>query len=528
MRPSRDIGLALLHAGVVLCQVRRLAISIDSTDIKSGTPLDGFVSYSIEFASFPDFAGNKSSPNTFSDNLLNNIGYLQGDKPYIRVGGNTQDFAIYNANLTVALNGTVNVTRSPDYPTTIDIGPSFFESYSTWPNVKFSHGFNMGGNNDPRVQDTLTQTAELACMALGTDKLYVWEYGNEPDLFATNAQWPVRPSNWNESDYVNEWLDGTAVIKSVIQKNCPDLASINAYKYMAPSLAGVANHLKAPLAWADGLDNTQNIEYFSSHNYISGANTPGVTLQGTLMNHTRTRLSVEAHVDEYNTINPGAGVSHIMGETNSLYNQGRPGLSNSFGAALWGIDFALYCAALSIRRVHMHMGTNYRYASWQPVETTRATRGTKAPYYGNIAVAAFLGNLRIAPRPNRPPPPDRQRHRGRLCCRSPTAATASTGVQLFRRRGTTTARIQRLYANGSDAITGITWDGWSYNYELDEGRPVRLANVTVGETVQVTNGTLNITVPDSQAVLVTLGGMDETLNRPSGPARRGRSRNRGI
>jgi len=57
MRLSRDIGLLLLRAGVVLCQVRRLAIGIDSADIKSGTPLDGFLSYSIEFASFPDFAG---------------------------------------------------------------------------------------------------------------------------------------------------------------------------------------------------------------------------------------------------------------------------------------------------------------------------------------------------------------------------------------------------------------------------------------------------------------------------------------
>lgn len=299
------------------------------------------------------------------------------------------------------------------------------------------------------------------------------------------------------------------------------------------------------------------------------------------MNHTRTRLSVEAHVDEYNTINPGAGVSHIMGETNSLYNQGRPGLSNSFGAALWGIDFALYCAALSIRRVHMHMGTNYRYASWQPVETTRATRGTKAPYYGNIAVAAFLGNLRIAPvqiahlpltgsdteaayaayvggalkrvmiinmnaynytttatTTNTGTISSNEQHASDCGCDGGAAQGNGSAVpppqrpaqaySFFVGGGTTTARIQRLYANGSDAITGITWDGWSYNYELDEGRPVRLANVTVGETVQVTNGTLNITVPDSQAVLVTLGGMDETLNRPSGPARRGRSRNRGI
>lgn len=57
----------------------------------SAAPLPpGFVAFSIEFAFFPDFAGNKSNPNTFSNNLLNNLRDLQGTKPYIRVGGNTQ------------------------------------------------------------------------------------------------------------------------------------------------------------------------------------------------------------------------------------------------------------------------------------------------------------------------------------------------------------------------------------------------------------------------------------------------------
>ena len=56
----------------------------------AGVPLEAFVSFSIEFAFFPDFAGNISHPNTFSNNLLNNIGNLTGTKPFIRVGGNTQ------------------------------------------------------------------------------------------------------------------------------------------------------------------------------------------------------------------------------------------------------------------------------------------------------------------------------------------------------------------------------------------------------------------------------------------------------
>lgn len=142
----------------------------------------------------------------------------------------------------------------------------------------------------------------------------------------------------------------------------------------------------------------------NDRSYISGAESPGVTLQGTLMNHSSTVASVAKQLNESRLL---AGLSDslepnlpfIMGETNSLYNQGRPGLSNTFGAALWGVDFNLWCATNNIRRVHMHMGTNYRYQSWQPIDTNKVSKGTKAPYYGNIAVAAFLGDItKSAPR----------------------------------------------------------------------------------------------------------------------------------
>lgn len=81
--------------------------------------------------------------------------------------------------------------------------------------------------------------------------------------------------------------------------------------------------------------------------------------------------------------------------------------------------------------------------------------------------------------------------------------------------------VQRLSANGSDAITGITWDAWSYNWELDEGRPVRLANATVdgaGGQEYVTvgeDGTVAVSVPDSSVAMLSFvggGGGSETGN----------------
>ncbi|OLN84371.1 Beta-glucuronidase 2 [Colletotrichum chlorophyti] len=510
---------------------------------------EAFLSYSLEFAFFPDFAGNASSPNNFSNNLLVNLGLLQGARPHIRAGGNTQDYALYDESLPYAVNGTYDFERSRDYPTTVHVGPSFFESYTTFPDTKFTHGFNLGlGANLSEGWETLVATVPLACRAIGKDNLDVWEYGNEPDLFSTSAQGPVRPSSWNESVYVEQWLNGSREIANILAEACPDFPPP---VFMAPSNGGTANRLRAPAQWAAGLNTDENVALFSTHNYISGAESPGVTLQGTLMNHTRTLQSVQAHVREYanitgrfNNVPP-----HILGEHNSLYNQGKPGLSNSFGAALWAVDFNLYAAASGIKRVFMHMGTDYRvcpflardpsyvansgqYASWQPINTKTTSVGTKAPYYGNIAVAAFL-----APGPgpepvsvaNIPLVGDNEKssayavYHGDSLARiividlhAHNSTLDGTGIGAGRQAPRRAfdhafevpwkdglASVQRLHANGSDAITGITWDGWSYNHELDEGKPVRLSNVTVGELVPIKEGKVQLQLVASEAVILS-------------------------
>ena len=65
--------------------------------------------------------------------------------------------------------------------------------------------------------------------------------------------------------------------------------------------------------------------------------------------------------------------------------------------------------------------------------------------------------------------------------------------------------VRRLMANGSDAISGITFDGYSYNFELDDGKPVLLGNVTRGEVLKVgRDGVLSLDVPWSSAVLLDL------------------------
>ena len=250
------------------------------------------------------------------------------------------------------------------------------------------------------------------------------------------------------------------------------------------------------------------------------------------MNHTANVVSIAKQLNESRLLaqlpyNLEPDLPFILGETNSLYNEGRPGLSNTFGAALWGVDFNLWCATNNISRVHMHMGTDYRYQSWQPVDTNSTAKGTKAPYYGNIAVAAFLGDI-VSATPsivNLPLPNEEESayaayvdgKLARLIVVNMMSYNATAGNNLtddyprpverysFQLSSEVQGQVglQRLMANGSDAITGVTFDGYSYNYELNNGLPVLLNNVTRGETASVgQNGELSVDVPRSSAVIV--------------------------
>lgn len=492
-----------------------------------GITLSSFLSYSIEFSSFVNYAGNLSNPNDFSYNLLSNIGNLTGSNPLIRVGGNTQDYALFNASQTQAVIETFVPSISKDYPRYLTIGPSFYDSFHTWPGTRYIYGFNLAANGTSG-RASLLATAKYACRSLA-DVLAYWELGNEPDLYSTSAQGARRPLSWDSAEYVSQWLNGTEAIRQVIAEYCPDLATAERYKYYAPSFAGTDNHLNPVVTWADGLDRNKDIAIISSHNYIGGATQPGVTLQHTLMNHTSIVDSVAAQINESTHIAAlgprlDPGLPFILGETNSLYNEGAPGLSNSFGAALWAVDFAVYCAAKNISRVHFHQGLNYRYQSWQPEETNITTKGTKAPYYGNVVAAAFVGDDRPAivnlpleeeTRSAYAAYVDRKVRRVLLVDMLEYNSTAPEEdayprpvfeyeVRLPGECEGCKVGVRRLVANGSDAISGISWDGYSYNYELENGKPVRLGNVTVGEEVVVKDGVAAVSLVASQAVILDL------------------------
>ncbi|KAG9652785.1 glycoside hydrolase family 79 protein, partial [Aureobasidium melanogenum] len=473
-------------------------------------------------------AGNLTHPNEFSYNLLNNIGQLQGSMPVARVGGNTQDIAIFDASQKNGFIGVVRPNVSADYPTIITIGPSFFDSYKTMPKgMRYTHGFNLGANSSAARAATFASAA-YACRAIG-DNLASWEYGNEPDLFVASG---YRPSNYSDADYVSEWLNGTSHIEQVVKSACP---SLQGTKFMAPSMAGVGANgymtLDPVKVFAEDLNADNNIDIISSHNYMGVSTSPGITLQGTLMNHTNVIAKAEAQVNVSRYIaalggNLAPKVPFILGEHNSLARQGRPGLSNTFGAALWAVDWNVYLASQNISRSHMHQGTNYRYQSWQPIQTNFTAKGTKPPYYGNLAVAAMMAKasassiLKITHlEASSENTSFYTAHINNTLSRilivdlhtyNTTANNYTTGFprpivehEFMLPKSCKGGEAHRLMANGSDAVTGITWDAKSYAYELDNGKGVRMSNVTCGEKVEVDGkGVVKVQVPWSSAAIM--------------------------
>ena len=55
------------------------------------------------------------------------------------------------------------------------------------------------------------------------------------------------------------------------------------------------------------------------------------------------------------------GLTYVLGETNSVSCHGAPGVSNVAGAALWGLDYALFAGQLGIARLYFHQGIGYKY-----------------------------------------------------------------------------------------------------------------------------------------------------------------------
>ncbi|KAK4445528.1 hypothetical protein QBC34DRAFT_487209 [Podospora aff. communis PSN243] len=326
----------------------------------SYAPLDPApVGVSLEFFTMPSYLTNV----TATMQCLENWKDLTGVWPPVRIGGTTQDRAQYDASTSAYV--VYSVARAADAPMTLTFGPKFMSLAATYPGSVVL-GLNRAKNN---IQNTIA-AAKVAVAEM--KNLLAIELGNEPEYWVKDKQ-PIASGSWN---------------------NVIDRASQNDWNIRVGSAIGRTNIIQAgnwndsPPQWgAAGLIATENatvrqyVRHYSHHNY------PGGSIQK-LMTHSTTVQNVRVfNADVASAL--AIGKEYVLGETNSVSGGGAAGVSPTFGAALWTMDYILRATVSNISRIYFHQGTvgNCQYCSWG-----RYSMGS--PYYGQYIATAFMAGAK--------------------------------------------------------------------------------------------------------------------------------------
>jgi hypothetical protein len=99
------------------------------------------------------------------------------------------------------------------------------------------------------------------------------------------------------------------------------------------------------------------------HYYADGpAGAPHVSLNRLL----RSAPDAERMLENMRAISESSRLPFRIAETNSIFNEGQPGVSDAFGSALWGVDFMFQVAEAGGAGVNFHTGDAKAYTPIGP------------------------------------------------------------------------------------------------------------------------------------------------------------------
>ncbi|EGO20268.1 glycoside hydrolase family 79 protein [Serpula lacrymans var. lacrymans S7.9] len=322
-------------------------------------------------------------------NLMANIRERAGSIN-IRVGGNTQDSATLvssiadGADLEKDYSGSTNPTATPPTIFTSDIMKMML-GISNLVNVRWYMGLPFYNTSNFRLE-----IAEAGESILG-DNLIGLQVGNEPDLYSRHGH---RPANYGPSDYVTEF--GQLVTAMQNDANVPNQGLL-----IGPNLAGVWSPEDI---WNTGFVQQYNqelsalaVERYPSDNCYAtfGIGTPrtGQEMFPSYLTHQSGIDIVSSYLNSTNYAQ-SVGKPFLMFETNTASCGGFPGLSDSFGAALWGLDYSLQMAYSNFSGALMHVsGQDVYYNVPPPTNQSTFHQWTIGPiYYSALVMAEVLGS----------------------------------------------------------------------------------------------------------------------------------------
>jgi len=202
----------------------RLALAQSISISLGNSPPDGasdyldpsYAGFGIEPSNLFSFTG-KEETNQFSVKLLQNLADYSGAPPHIRLGGNTQDYMVFeSSNEKYAwISNEDSTAQGAIAADSMIIGPNYFKALDRFPkDTPVTFGLNMAYMDDD-YQDKIAALAQAAVDGMNNVKLYSFEVGNEPDLWLQNS---FRSAPWDGQTYTSQWLDRCEVVYERVLK----------------------------------------------------------------------------------------------------------------------------------------------------------------------------------------------------------------------------------------------------------------------------------------------------------------------
>ncbi|KAK6222945.1 hypothetical protein LQW54_000757 [Pestalotiopsis sp. IQ-011] len=485
--------------------------------------------------------------NTLASTLLGHIKDVTGKAPPVRVGGNTADQTYIHDTLSTG-NASVSLPSLPNV-TQFNITPEWFTTWSDY----FPEGTDLiytlnFANNGSNWADGVAE-AEAAHDALG-DKLVMFEAGNEIDHFIHKG-W--RDASWGVKTYLEQFRNLTGQItdsdwyKSA-SKQPKFQAGVFADPPEVPDQQDEIDDFSIANLTAQDEADRDIIGSYATHLYPQSTCDTSRWLRmrlDLLSNHTTLWLNVSQYIPQVAAAD-AAGAPMVMGETNSISCSGKSGISDTFGAALWGVDYVLMAASLGFQKIYFHLGAQSEYSSFTPVEYDlkgeHLVPGIRAGWYGHyfiskIVASASNESFSIAAVPDANSSSlsgyavysgendsqtlkklvflDMGVWNGTEGLSNPSTLSAMDGTTFSEgvRPNSTLSistpwtagsniSVTRLTAPGTNAKSNVTVSGLTFDPESgDKIGSEASVTISVGD-----NGVVNVTLPEAHGVLLELSG----------------------
>ena len=265
----------------------------------------------------------------------------------LRLGGNTSEFgwwkATSEAQAPVRTSGKVDNGEPP--PTTIfAITPEAirnldgFLKATGWTCI---YGLNLGF----AVEAADVAEAQFVAKTLGSRLLY-FQLGNEVDMFNRHLR---DPKTWGVDQYLKEWVP----LALAVQKAVPGA------KFGMPDVASDVSWLPKIADRWPSLPEKPNVTMLSHHYYWGG---PPASPNANIERLMKPAPAVANKAALTREAADKMKLPYRMTEGNTIYQGGKPGLSDIYASALWGAGYLFELMSLGYAGVNLHGGSGHAQA----------------------------------------------------------------------------------------------------------------------------------------------------------------------